>query len=864
MNKKNKKSVRLPNHIYPISYDLTIKPDLESFTFSGNEIIKINIDKDINKITLHSKDIDIETVKISSKQKVAGSKGIKKIEQFATKITYDTEKETATFYFKNKIIKGKGDLSIVFCGIINENLRGFYKSKYVLDGVEKHIATTQFEATDARRAFPCFDEPAHKAIFEVSLVVPDGHTAISNTLPINIAPHSTGFKIVSFAPSPKMSTYLLAFIVGEFEYIEGYTKDKIQVRVFTTLNKKHQAKFALDVAIKSLEFFEKYFDIKYPMPNLDLISIPDFEPAGMENWGAITFRESSILIDEEHSSITNKQWVATTVAHELAHQWFGNLVTMHWWTDLWLNEGFASYMEKVCTDSLFPSWKMWDLYLSNNRYRNAIEIDSLKNSHAIEVEVHHPDEINETFDMVSYEKGTAIIRMLCEYIGEDKFKEGLRYYLKKHSYKNTKTINLWDAFEKISKKPIKKVMNSWTQKAGFPLVRVTCQNKNGFKLTQEKFFSSRITRKQNIKSKLWEIPIIYKNESESKKILLNKKNINLKEEFIQKINVDESSFIKVNYDKKILENIKNKIENKNINTIDRLGIIRDIFALAEGGYINTIEALDFSLSFKNEKEYIVWGEISYGINKIYNLLTDEKTIENYRNYVLSLYSQIIQDVGFEKKQNEDSSHTLLRILILSQNAFYGNQKIIKEAKIIFENRSTKPIDPDIRSLVYGIVAKNGGIKEWKILREMYNSQTLNEEKERVSRALTQFNDIKLLEKTLSFAISKEVKDQDAPFLIAATWNNKVGLDLTWQFIKNNWDMILNKYGGNGLLISKFMYLLGNHTTIKDLKDAKSFFNKNVAPGAERTLEQAYERIESNAAWIKDDKKSIQNWLSKNY
>ena len=863
MTKKNK-SVRLPNHISPISYDLTIKPDLESFTFSGNEIIKINIDKAINKITLHSKDIDIETVKISSKQKVVGSKGIKKNEQFATKITYDTEKETVTFYFKNKISKGKGELSIVFCGIINENLRGFYKSKYVLDGKEKYLATTQFEATDARRAFPCFDEPAHKAIFEISLVVPDGHTAVSNTLPINIAPHSAGFKIVSFAPSPKMSTYLLAFIIGEFEYIEGHTKDKIQVRVFTTLNKKHQAKFALDVAIKSLEFFEKYFDIKYPMPNLDLISIPDFEPAGMENWGAITFRESSILIDEEHSSITNKQWVATTVAHELAHQWFGNLVTMHWWTDLWLNEGFASYMEKVCTDSLFPSWKMWDLYLSNNRYRNAIEIDSLKNSHAIEVEVHHPDEINETFDMVSYEKGTAIIRMLCEYIGEDKFKEGLRYYLKKHSYKNTKTINLWDAFEKISKKPIKKVMNSWTQKAGFPLVRVTCQNKNGFKLTQEKFFSSRITRKQNIKSKLWEIPIIYKNARENKKTLLNKKSISLKEEFIQKINLDESSFIKVNYDKKILENIKNKIENKSINTIDRLGIIRDVFALAEGGYIKTIEALDFSLSFKNEKEYVVWGEISYGINKIYNLLTDEKTIENYRNYVLSLYSQIIQDVGFEKKQNEDSSHTLLRILILSQNAFYGNQKIIKEAKIIFENRSTKPIDPDIRSLVYGIVAKNGGIKEWKILREMYDSQTLNEEKERVSRALTQFNDIKLLEKTLSFAISKEVKDQDAPFLIAATWNNKVGLDLTWQFIKNNWDMILNKYGGNGLLISKFMYLLGNHTTLKDLRDAKSFFSKNVAPGAERTLAQAYERIESNAAWIKDDKKSIRNWLSKNY
>lgn len=860
----NKKSVRLVSHVSPSHYNLTIHPDILSSTFSGKEIIKINIDKEIKSITLHSKDLDIETACISNKQKVTGSKKNKNIEQFASKITYDDKMETATFYFKDKIPKGKGELSIVFSGIISDSLRGFYKSKYTVDGEEKVMATTQFEATDARRAFPCFDEPAHKAVFEVSLIVPNSHTAISNTLPINIREHNSEYKIVSFAPSPKMSTYLLAFIIGEFEYTEGRTKDNVQVRIFTTKNKIHQGKFALDTAIRSLEFFTEYFDIPYPMPNLDLIAIPDFEPAGMENWGAITFRESSVLIDEEHSSLTNKQWVATTVAHELAHQWFGNLVTMHWWTDLWLNEGFASYMEKACTNELFPHWRVWDLYLASNRYRNAIEIDSLKNTHAIEVELHHPDEINETFDMVSYEKGTAMIRMLCEYIGDDKFKDGLRYYLKKHSYKNTKTINLWEAFEKVSKKPIKEMMNSWTKQAGFPVVTLTKNKKSEFILRQNKFFSSRITKEENKSNKIWQIPVLYKTENKCKKILLSNKSIILKEKSIDKLNVDESAFMKVCYDKETLNSIKKDIEENHISVIDRLGVIRDVFALAESGSIPTDEALDFSLSYKNETDYMVWTELVYGINKIYNIVYKEKSVDKFKEYALSLFSKKAEEIGFEKKEEEDSSSTLLRNLLISQAAFYGDKKIIKEAISVFSHRILKPIDPDIRGVIYNTVARYGGLKEWKTFEKLYKEETLDEEKERLCRAMTQFENTKLLEKTLNFAISKDVRDNIAPFLIAATWNNKIGQDITWQFLKDNWNMMLKKYGEGGLMLSKMMFILGNNTTTKDLKDAKKFFSKNTAPAAEKTLEQAYERIESNVDWIKDDMKGIKNWLDKNY
>lgn len=866
---KNKKSVRLSNYISPIHYNLTIKPDLESFTFSGKEIIKIKINKEVKQITLHSKDLDIETVKYINLSAQAGKSG----EQFSIKITYDMRKETTTFYFKNKIEKGQGELSIVFSGIITENLRGLYKSKYVLDGKEKYIATTQFEATDARRAFPCFDEPAHKAVFEVSLVIPENHTAISNTLPItcktcsgdqdfknlglapiSIKEHNAGYKVVSFAPTPIMSTYLLAFIVGEFEYIEDKTREGIQVRVFTTAGKKHQAKFALKVAIKSLEFYNEYFDIPYPLPTLDLIAIPDFESGAMENWGAVTFRETALLVDEENSSLSNKQWVALVIAHELAHQWFGNLVTMRWWTDLWLNEGFASYIEYLAVDHIYPNWKIWNQFLIMD-HNVALGLDGLGNSHPIEIEVNHPNEINEIFDKISYSKGSSIIRMLALYIGEDNFKYGLQYYLKKHSYKNTETINLWEAFEKISKKPIKKMMGTWTKQMGYPLIGVT-SNKKYSEISQEKFFSSRISKKNN--KYLWQVPISYNN----KKLLLGKKKIRINEIIKSKINRHENSFIRVKYDSFILDQIKNEILNNHLSIIDRLGVIRDIFSLAEGGYIKTDVALEFALNFKNEREYIVWSEIAGGISKIYNLISDEIYALKFKKYALSLFSPLAESMGFEKKDNEKHSESFLRSLAISQSAFYGDKNVINETKKIFANKSK--IHADIRTAVYRIVASNGGEKEWKLFEKLYRNEPLHEEKERYGFALASFSDKKLLEKTLSFTMSENVKGQDAPHQLVMVWQNINGKDLTWKFIKNNWETILKKYGEGGHFLSRLVGPLGNHTKLSDLKDAKKFFSRNAAPGANRSLIQAYEKIESNAAWLKDDKKVIKNWLEKNY
>ncbi|MDE2030924.1 MAG: M1 family metallopeptidase [Patescibacteria group bacterium] len=851
-NKKTKESVRLVTHIKPDNYNLTLKPDIESFIFTGKEIITINIDKSISSITLHSKDIKIITVEITQGKQ----------SQYANKISYNTKAETVTFTFKNLIKKGKAKLSIVFEGIISDSLRGFYRSRYVIDGETKHIATTQFEATDARRAFPCFDEPVHKATFNVSLIIPGNHTAISNTLPVSIQEHEAGYKIVEFASTPRMSTYLLAFIIGEFEFIEGMTKDKIQVRVFTTKGKKHQAEFALEVAIKSLEFYNNYFDIPYPLPVLDLIAIPDFESAAMENWGAVTFRETAILIDKENSSLSTKQWVAIVIAHELAHQWFGNLVTMEWWTDLWLNEGFASYMENYCTDHMFPEWHVWDLYLAD-RYAVALRLDALANSHPIEVTVNHPDEINEIFDMVSYAKGSAVIRQLAEYLGDNTFRDGLRYYLKKHSYKNTETIHLWEAFEKISKKPIKKIMKSWTRQTGYPLVTLT-KNKGKYFIEQERFFSSRLSAKIDKEKTIWPIPLQYETDNKILKIITNKRLMPLVGSSIGKINKSENSFIRTRYDKETLEKLKNEIKTNSLNVRDRLGIIRDLFALAEGGYISTVDALEFSLCYRNEKDYIVWSELANGINRVYNIISEEKWKDLYKSYVLSLFSPLAEKMTFEKISNENHSDTFLRNLSIAQAAKYGDTKIIKKAQNLFKNIKKNNVSSDLRTIVYSIVAANGNEKDYQQFKNLFLKEELHEEKDRYSIALASFKNEKLLLKTLTLALSKDVRTQDAPFIIGAVWQNSYGRDLTWKYVQKNWEIILKKYGEGGHFLSRLLSPLGNHIKAKDVNDAKKFFKKNNAPGAERTLEQVYERVYSNEAWLKSDKNDIKKWLEGKY
>jgi puromycin-sensitive aminopeptidase len=846
------KNIRLPLFVKPQRYRLTIKPDLKGFTFEGQEVIELDLGKPVNSITLHSKELEIK----SAEFKISNIK-------FQTKsITYNEIAETVTFKFNKNLPKGRGELDLKFKGILNDKMRGFYRSRYTIGGKEKHMATTQFEATDARMAFPCFDEPAFKAIFEISLVVPKHLTAISNTIESQVREHESDYKIISFTPTPKMSTYLVAFIIGDFEYIQAKTKDGVLVRVFVTPGKKHQAKFALDTAVRCLEFYNKYFDIPYPLPVSDLIAIPDFSHGAMENWGAVTYRESALLVDPENSSASNKQWVALVIAHELAHQWFGNLVTMEWWTHLWLNEGFASYIEYLATDHLFPKWDMWTQFAYND-LNPALELDALKNTHPIEVEVHHPNEIGEIFDEISYSKGSSVIRMLAGYLGEKDFRDGLRYYLKKHAYKNASTVHLWEAFEKVSKKPVKKMMQNWTGKGGYPVVKVSSVPGNKINISQQRFFSSPLSKFAD--KTLWQTPVSIAAsakakpvnnflEAKSKTILAPKGNW-------FKINAGETSFFRTQYSPALLQKLASPVLTKKLPAVDRLGIVRDLSALSEAGEISSVNTLEFISNYKNETDYTVWIELASGLADLKNLLYQEKYYLEFEKYAREIFIKIGQEVGWKAKAGESHTQGLLRSLVLNQLIGYNYEPTTSQGVKIY--RSAKIIPADIRAAAYHAFAVKGNAQDHGKFIKKYQSETLSEEKNRIGRALGQFSQEKLLTKSLEFALSKHVRIQDMAGIFAAVWANPKGQKVAWEFTKKNWGLLLKRYPASGHILNRFVKMTAVVCSAKQAKDIAVFFKAHKAPGAERSVAQALEKINSNILWLKRDVNKIENWLKNN-
>ncbi|MXX53810.1 MAG: M1 family peptidase, partial [Dehalococcoidia bacterium] len=460
---------KLPTDVRPTLYTLTLEPDLESFTFTGSETIAIEVDEPASLIAMNSSEIAIQSATLSLSN---GS------EIQPESITFDEEKETVTLAFTETVPVGAAELSIEFTGELNDKLRGFYRSTYTdVDGNQRWMATTQFEATDARRAFPCWDEPAVKAAFDITLVVPQELEAISNTEPVSITNTDDGKKVVHYAETPVMSTYLLAFIVGDLACVQDRTRDGVLMRVWATRGNEDKGQYALETSMALLDYFHDYFGVPYPLSKLDHIAIPDFAAGAMENWGAITYREVALLVDPVDSSAGTREIVAAIISHEMAHQWFGDLVTMEWWDDLWLNESFASWMGDKAVDYLHPEWEMWTQFLTHDT-SSALNLDGLRNSHPIEQPVNNPAEIGELFDAISYSKGGSVLRMLEHYLCEDDFREGLRLYIQRHQYANARTRDLWNALGEASGQPVAEIMDSWTSQTGYPVLEASV-NRSG-------------------------------------------------------------------------------------------------------------------------------------------------------------------------------------------------------------------------------------------------------------------------------------------------------------------------------------------------------------------------------------------------
>ena len=679
----------------------------------------------------------------------------------------------------------------------------------------------------------------------------------------------SAYRVCHFDKSPLMSTYLVAFIVGEFEAVEGKSKDDILVRVYTPMGKTEQGKFALETSIRAITYYKDFFGVSYPLPKYDCIAIADFQMGAMENWGLVTFRESAVLVDPKNTSAKTKQWVAIVVTHEMAHQWFGNLVTMEWWTHLWLNEGFASFMENTCTNDLFPEMDIWTQFVSDTLIP-ALELDALKNSHPIEVEVGHPSEVDEIFDNISYNKGASVIRMLHSFIGDEAFKAGMKHYLTKFQYKNTQTEDLWASLETASGKPVAKVMTTWTSQMGFPLIHVSSKFEDGKKiltLTQEKFNADG----SSTEGYMWYVPIkILTSKKNVVEVLLDSKETivtleNMKEEDWFKVNVGCVGYYRVHYkDDRDINRLKPAIENKILDEVDRLSLIDDIFALVQAGKAETTDALVLIKAFKNsETSYVVWSSVMNCLSKLRVLIAHDENLDaKFQAFTIDLMSNVCEHVGWNAQPGEPHVMSLLRSNVLTRMGVYGHKPTVAEAQKRFNEHinGTSVIPADLRGCVYRTVIANGGNEAYEEMLGLFRKEELHEEKDRLSRSLGSSKDMDVLQKVLDFGMCDEIRFQDTPWVVASVSNNMKGRDLAWQFFKTNYPKIHDRYQTGALLTRFCQFTTDNFTTNEMAHEVETFFKENYNP-AERTIRQCVENIRLNAQWYGKDGKSIHDYFN---
>lgn len=864
-----KNPYRLPEGIEPVNYELKLEPNLEEFTFNGYLSIILNVLKPTKKIVLHAAELNIDL-----KKHVVTCDG-----ELVKEISFNNKMETLSIELLNTIETGRHKLSIEYEGALNDNMHGFYRTSYQIDGKTYFGAATQFEATDARRCFPCWDEPSKKSTFGVSLIIPGDLTAVSNMPIRNECYLNDGLKLVTFERSPKISTYLVCFVIAHLKSIESKDKNGVTHRVWAIPGKEEHGRFALDCSIASVEFYERMFGISYKSiaPKLDMIACPDFASGAMENLGAVTYRETAALIDPENRTAAAENRVAEVVMHENAHMWFGDLVTMKWWNGLWLNEGFATFMSYCAMHDKFPTWDVWTQYVTGP-FLSALRVDSLKNTHPIEIDVKNPYEIREIFDEVTYSKGSVVNRMLEQYLG-DKYWEGLANYLKKYSYGNADTVYLWEELEKVSGKPVRDIMARYTKQPGYPVIKVSNPagtiDSGGYaelKLEQERFFAN--GRKDN-KNLLWKVPVNFMSRGMTgickDSLLLKGKTGKIKVPtagsltFI-KLNAGQSGFYRAAYSEELWNGLVSAVKHSELSDIERIGLLDDSMELARAGYMKTDQALEMMSAHRRDKG-LSYGPWSVIIGNLYALdhILDDAGKENLAAFAKTLLTPVYYKLDWEKLPDEKSTDTFLRNAVLGCLGHFGHKFVISEAKKRFREIKTKnaDIDPNLKSVIYNLTAEYGGTDDFDALIELYDATTDAREKERIQVSIACFRSEILINRAISFSLSDKVRKQDWFRVMVMLGRNEKARLIAWNFLKENWDDFHKKYEGNlTLLVRTLEGVTSGFTDNENLADIKKFFKAHPLKEAKRTMKQVVESIETNIKWKTRDMEQIKAWLAR--
>ncbi len=779
---------RLPKTVTPNRYELRLEPDLNTFTFKGQEAVSVTVHEPTREVVLNALELEIDSA-------IAERAG----KALAAKVELDPARERAHLHFGDAITPGDWTIKIAFRGVLNDKLHGFYRSQYT-DGAGKlHIvAATQFESTDARRAFPCWDEPELKASYKVTLVIDENLAAISNGGQESERRIGGGRKEVVFKETIKMSTYLVAFIVGEFE-ATAPADAGAPLRVVHVPGKEGLASWAEKIGVFSLKYFADYYGLKYPGDKLDLIAIPDFASGAMENLGAITFRETALLADEKTASRAELERVADVVSHENAHMWFGDLVTMRWWNGIWLNEAFATFMEMLAVNAWKPEWKRWDSFSVSRAA--AMAIDGLRSTRPIEFPVLSPEECRAMFDILTYEKGAAVLRMLEQYLRPEVFRDGIRLYLKKHQFANTETSDLWDALEEASKEPTRKMMDSWIFQPGFPIVDAAAAPGAGaIKLSQRRFYY--LTEPSD---QLWHVPVMIRARTDkglvTKKLLMTERDATVemggKVEWAL-LNEGGHGFYRVHYAPELLAGLTRNLGE--LAPIERFGLVSDTWAATVAGMGPLREFIKMARLFSTETDLNVWRALLGAFNYL-DMIVSDADRPALASAVRAIAGSAAERLGWEAKPGESELTRQLRGTLIGALGTIGDDRAVQsraaELYARFED-NPESADRDLAPALIGILAHTGDAKRYAEFSRKFKSARTPQEEQRYLFSLAGFRDPKLLERTMAMALDGQVRTQNAPYLMHALLLNPASRYAAWEFTRRNWEEMAKKFPDNAL------------------------------------------------------------------
>lgn len=822
---------RLYETFQPSNYDLQLDLDRQNRRFSGSVTISGNKTAAPGHIALHAKELTITSAKIDG--------------------VTDTRFETGEFdqlILDAQLTEGPHTVTLTFEGVITDAMHGLYPCYYDVNGEQKELLATQFESHHAREVFPCIDEPEAKATFSLSIGTEAGVTVLSN-MPAAHTEATGDRTITTFETTPKMSTYLLAFVTGEMQKQSAKTKSGVEVTVWAThAQSAGSLAFPLEVAVGCIDFFDDYFGIPYPLPKADHVALPDFGSGAMENWGLITYREIALLVDEQ-SSVSTREYVATVVAHETSHQWFGNLVTMKWWDDLWLNESFATIMEYVAVDALYPKWNVWNTFASQESL-SALRRDQLAGVQAVKCEVNHPDEISTLFDpSIVYAKGGRLLKMLRSYIGEDAFRSGLQSYFQQHAYSNTTGADLWEAFSKSSGKNIGEFMATWISQAGLPVVSVTT-TENGYRLAQQHF----VVGAQPSES-TWPIPLFAFDSSFPE--LLDTAGIEIAAGHpLPLLNVSNDAHFVAAYDESAWELIRNSLAKNEIDTIPRLSLLHETSLLARGGKTNAATLIPLLAAYRNETTEPVWNIMSMVIGDLKRFVEDDEESEKRLKRIVSDTAYPLFDqLGFNQINGESEEHVKLRATIIGLLCYAEDPGVIQQCLDAFRSmKDVAALASETRAIVFSVAAKHGNADDFMRLITLHEATANAELRDDITSGLCSTKEprhIDLLIDRLKNA--KLVKQQDLFRWYIYLLRNRFARDKTWQWMTDNWPWIEETFKGDKSYDDFPRYSAGVLSTPSWLEAYQEFFSPMKTQTAlKRAIEIGEVEIQSRAQWLSRD------------